>query len=91
MTGPIVHELITTVLITGDEIFDVGEFMKRDLVRRLLDGASCLEGREEAIKVTSDPCLAPLTVSAYPQSRLLRAAALCPTPDSCPLLRKADR
>ncbi|MFI0967037.1 hypothetical protein ACH4S8_37485 [Streptomyces sp. NPDC021080] len=91
MTDPIQHELTTVAMISGDEFFDVGEFMRRDLVRRLLHDAPCLGGRKEAVKVTSEPCPEAFAADSYPHSRLLRAKALCPTPDTCSLLRKADR
>ncbi|MDQ1041432.1 hypothetical protein QFZ75_007934 [Streptomyces sp. V3I8] len=91
MTGPVVHELTTTVLLTGDEIFDVGEFTEKDLTVRLVRDAPCLEGDEDRVMVTSTPCSDPPAVFAFPHSHLYRARAICRTPYKCALLRKADR
>lgn len=85
MTAPIIHELMTTIYVTGDEIFPIEEFTRNDLVRRFLQDAPCLEGREEAVMVTSEPLV------TLPQAQFYSARALCPTPDTCSLPRKADR
>lgn len=87
MTAPIVHALTTTFAVTGYENFDIKAHTRAWIGKELLHEAPCLEGREEAVTVTlgPDPAFSDLGVyRAY-------AKAPCPTPDTCSLLRKADR
>lgn len=91
MTAPIVHELTMAVLITGDEYFDAKFFTEHDITWRFLHDASCLQGDTAAVTVTEEPIPDASIVASNPASRLFRARALCPSPNTCSLLRKADR
>lgn len=84
MTGPIIHERIEAIWPTGDENFDLRAYTERWIVEEILREAPCLEGREERVTVTSSPD------PVFCGTLLYRAKALCPTPDTCSLLRKAD-
>jgi hypothetical protein len=84
VTGPIVHEMTTTVSITDDEaFFDVALYTKRWIARELLHRTPCLEAHEKPVSITEG-------WNAKFSLRTYTAKALCPHPDTCSTIRKTQ-